>query len=175
MKQKYLESTIDELGRIEIPKEIREELGIKELDSLSIFIIDGELALYPITSEICVICGDNKAEQLYDFSGKKLCKICIVAIDNDELSSLRSDMSVVRKIDELGRVVLPATERQMLRLEHGDKVFLYVDDGGIIIKAAVKTCFLCNSEKNLMQVGNYNFCSDCMERISAKSIELFSE
>lgn len=172
MKQKYLESTIDELGRIAIPKEIREELGLKELDSLAVSIIDNELALCPVASEICVICGNHKTEQLHDFTGKRLCNGCIVAIDNNELSPMRSDSTVVRKIDELGRFVIPIADRKALRFEQGDKVFLYVDDGAIFVKAAVKACYLCNSEKNLMQAGNFNFCADCMEKISIKSKEL---
>lgn len=171
MKQKYFETTIDELGRINIPKEVLDELGIQEKDALNISLIDGELALFPVASKICAICGAHDASQLYDFGDKHLCHGCIVAIDGNELATDHCAITDVRKIDELGRVVLPFADRKTLNIDHGDKVFIYVDNGGIFIKAAVKSCYLCYNTNNLITVGNFNFCSECLEKISKKSKE----
>lgn len=47
--------------------------------------------------------------------------------------------SVTRKIDELGRVVIPSDFREELGIEPGEKVEIHMDGGRVILKRAVKT------------------------------------
>ena len=47
--------------------------------------------------------------------------------------------SVTRKIDELGRVVIPSDFREELGMEPGEKVEIYIDEGRVILKREVKT------------------------------------
>lgn len=47
--------------------------------------------------------------------------------------------SVTRKIDELGRVVIPSNFREELGIEPGEKVEIYTDGGRVILKRVVKT------------------------------------
>ena len=47
--------------------------------------------------------------------------------------------SVTRKIDELGRVVIPSDFREELGIEPGEKVEIYIDEGRVILKREVKT------------------------------------
>ena len=167
MKQKYFERTVDELGRIEIPARIREEIGVKEKDVFTITLIDGEITLN-LANKMCFLCHNHNADELHDIGGKQLCSACIVAIDNNELASEHNGTSaIMRQVDELGRFVLPITSRRALGLKQEDKVFVYVDDGTIFIKPAVQTCYICHSEKSLMKSGGYHFCAECMEKISS--------
>ena len=47
--------------------------------------------------------------------------------------------SVTRKIDELGRVVIPSNFREELGMEPGEKIEIYTDGGRVILKRTVKT------------------------------------
>lgn len=47
--------------------------------------------------------------------------------------------SVTRKIDELGRVVIPSNFREELGMEPGEKIEIYTDGGRVILKRVVKT------------------------------------
>lgn len=47
--------------------------------------------------------------------------------------------SVTRKIDELGRVVIPSDFREELGIEPGEKVEIYIDEGRVILRREVKT------------------------------------
>ena len=49
---------------------------------------------------------------------------------------------VIRRIDDLGRIVIPKEIRRTLRINDGDNVEIYVNDDSIILK---KYCFLSNS------------------------------
>ena len=48
MDQKYATRTVDELGRIVLPYEVRETLGINAKDMLEISIVDGNIVLKPV-------------------------------------------------------------------------------------------------------------------------------
>ena len=47
--------------------------------------------------------------------------------------------SVTRKIDELGRVVIPSDFREELGMEPGEKIEIYIEEGRVILKRTVKT------------------------------------
>ena len=74
----YVIRKIDNLGRVEIPAELRRTLKI---DPGTKFVIsnDGETIILNRCENNCVICG--REEFLYDFRRKKLCKYCIAMIN----------------------------------------------------------------------------------------------
>ena len=77
MKATGVVRRIDELGRIVIPKEIREVLDIDIRDSMEIF-VDNDLIIFRKYMPACIFCGE--AENIIDFCGKKICQNCIVKI-----------------------------------------------------------------------------------------------
>ncbi len=46
--------------------------------------------------------------------------------------------SVTRKIDELGRVVIPSDFREELGMEAGEKLEIYIEEGRLVLKKTVK-------------------------------------
>lgn len=46
--------------------------------------------------------------------------------------------SVTRKIDELGRVVIPSDFREELGMEPGEKLEIYIEEGRLVLKKTVK-------------------------------------
>ncbi len=56
---------------------------------------------------------------------------------------------IVRRIDELGRVVLPVELRRSMELEVRDSVEIYVEGDSIILKKHSDRCIFCGSGKKL--------------------------
>lgn len=74
MKSTGIVRKVDELGRIVLPKEIRDTMGIKEKDPLEIF-IDSEKIILSKYNPSCVFC-DN-ADNIVMFRGKRVCSSCL--------------------------------------------------------------------------------------------------
>ncbi len=74
---------------------------------------------------------------------------------------------VTRKIDELGRIVLPAELRNNLNLEAGDEVDIFKDESGnIVLKKSIECCILCKGTDTLIKVKDKLICSSCKEIIN---------
>ena len=73
---------------------------------------------------------------------------------------------IVRKIDELGRVVLPIELRRTFDINVKDPIEIFVDDDAIILKKYELSCIFCGSKKNVTEFKNKNVCAKCREEIS---------
>ncbi len=74
---------------------------------------------------------------------------------------------IVRKIDDLGRVVLPIELRRTLGLEVGDGIEIFTEDDSIVLKKHQATCVFCGSEKKLKGYENKLLCSGCRKKIGS--------
>jgi transcriptional pleiotropic regulator of transition state genes len=74
MKSTGIIRKIDELGRLVIPKELRESLDIKEKDSMEIF-VEGDSIILRKYNPSCYFCG-NADNPIY-FKGKLICRDCL--------------------------------------------------------------------------------------------------
>lgn len=73
---------------------------------------------------------------------------------------------VTKKIDELGRLVLPAELRNNLNLEVGDEMDIFTDEAGnIVLKKSMERCILCKGTDKLIKVRDKSICSSCKEII----------
>ncbi|MPN54661.1 Transition state regulatory protein AbrB [bioreactor metagenome] len=72
-------------------------------------------------------------------------------------------IGIVRKIDELGRIVLPIELRKQFDInEPGSALEIFVDDDKIILKKYAPTCIFCNSASNLIELGGHKVCEKCI-------------
>lgn len=69
---------------------------------------------------------------------------------------------VVRRIDELGRVVLPIDLRRSFDLEEKDALEIYVDDDTIILKKYEPACIFCDEAKDIKVYKGKNICQNCI-------------
>jgi AbrB family transcriptional regulator, transcriptional pleiotropic regulator of transition state genes len=69
---------------------------------------------------------------------------------------------IVRKVDELGRVVLPMELRRTMSIAEKDPLEIYVDGGTIILKKYEPTCVFCGDTKDVVSYKGKNICSNCM-------------
>lgn len=77
---------------------------------------------------------------------------------------------IVRKIDELGRIVLPVELRRTLDIKEKDDVEIYVDGSSIVLKKYRPSCVFCNGVKNVVKFKGKNVCPRCLKGL--KNIEL---
>ena len=73
---------------------------------------------------------------------------------------------IVRKIDELGRIVLPIELRRTLDINIKDSIEIYVEGDKIILSKYEPTCIFCGSSDDLVTFGDKNVCKSCAKKIS---------
>lgn len=73
---------------------------------------------------------------------------------------------MIKKIDELGRVVLPEEYRQALQLKDDGEVEISLRLMEIIIKKPVWGCVFCGGAVELVRSGDLCACRSCIQRLS---------
>nr|WP_278281447.1 MULTISPECIES: AbrB/MazE/SpoVT family DNA-binding domain-containing protein [Tepidibacter] len=73
---------------------------------------------------------------------------------------------IVRKVDELGRVVIPIELRRTLNIAEKDALEIYVDGESIILKKYEPACIFCGNAKDIKHFAGKNICPDCVEKLS---------
>jgi len=75
---------------------------------------------------------------------------------------------IVRKIDELGRLVIPKELRKMLALRDDiDFLEIYVDNDLIVLKKYEPSCTFCDTVEDKFTYGGRKICTECIQKISA--------
>ncbi len=75
---------------------------------------------------------------------------------------------IVRKVDELGRIVLPIELRRTLDIAERDSLEIFVSDETIILKKFQPSCIFCDSSKNIISFKGKNVCSACAASLGGK-------
>ena len=75
---------------------------------------------------------------------------------------------IVRKIDELGRIVLPIELRRTLEITDGDSLEIFVEDNTIILKKYQPACIFCGNAKDVSTYKGRTICSLCAKEIARK-------
>lgn len=70
-----------------------------------------------------------------------------------------------RRVDELGRVVIPNHIRKALELEPKTKVKFEVMGKSVVVSKAYPTCIICGCEKDLTEVKDKYVCADCRKQL----------
>lgn len=74
---------------------------------------------------------------------------------------------IVRKIDDLGRIVLPIELRRSFDLKEKDTIEIYTDGDMIILKKFQRTCVFCDSSEDVTECKGKCVCSKCLEELRA--------
>ncbi len=72
---------------------------------------------------------------------------------------------IVRKVDELGRVVIPIELRRTLQIAEKDALEIYVDGEKIILKKYEPACIFCGNADNVRIYRDKNICCSCLEEM----------
>lgn len=72
---------------------------------------------------------------------------------------------IVRKVDELGRIVLPIELRRTLDITERDALEIYVDGTSIVLRKYQPSCIFCGNAKNVINYKNKNICPSCLKQL----------
>jgi len=72
---------------------------------------------------------------------------------------------IVRKVDELGRVVLPIELRRTLNIDIKDSLEIYVENDSIILRKYEPSCIFCGSSEDVKEFKGKNICNICYEEM----------
>ncbi|MGH2773567.1 MAG: AbrB/MazE/SpoVT family DNA-binding domain-containing protein [Actinomycetota bacterium] len=82
------------------------------------------------------------------------------------LSGEMKNTGMHRKVDDLGRIVLPAELRRSLGLKEGSKLDISVEEDRIVLSPRQETCVFCESRSDLKDFKGRGVCSGCWNEIN---------
>ncbi len=72
---------------------------------------------------------------------------------------------VVRKVDELGRIVLPISIRQTMDINEKDSLEIFTDENKIILQKYQPSCIFCNNVDDIVFFNGKRVCTGCLQKI----------
>lgn len=73
---------------------------------------------------------------------------------------------IVRRVDELGRVVIPIELRNKFEIAEKDPIEIYVDGSNIILKKFEPNCIFCGNSKKLSEYKEKLICDKCLSKLA---------
>ena len=77
---------------------------------------------------------------------------------------------IIRRIDELGRVVLPIELRRHLGITEQDALEIYVDKDTLILRKYEPVCIFCGDATNLLEYKGKKICLTCVKALTGKKV-----
>jgi len=75
---------------------------------------------------------------------------------------------IVRKIDDLGRMVIPIELRKTMSINKKDPMEIFVDGNEIILRKYEPACIFCGSADDIIEFEGRTICGSCKEKINQK-------
>jgi AbrB family transcriptional regulator, transcriptional pleiotropic regulator of transition state genes len=72
---------------------------------------------------------------------------------------------MIRKLDELGRIVIPKELRRTFEIAEKDAMEIFVEDDRIILRKYAPGCTNCGDDNVYKSIGNIKFCRKCYEKL----------
>ena len=72
---------------------------------------------------------------------------------------------IVRKIDHLGRIVLPIELRRVLDIDKDSSLEIYVENDSILLRKYQPACVFCGSSEEVASSKGRNICAACRKEI----------
>ncbi len=72
---------------------------------------------------------------------------------------------MIRKIDALGRIVIPAVLRSRLGVESGDLLEMALEGDSLVLRKFSCTCVFCGGSQNLLTYMNKPVCRNCIANL----------
>lgn len=75
---------------------------------------------------------------------------------------------IVRKVDELGRIVLPIEIRRTLEITQRDELEIFMDNDQIVLQKFQRSCVFCGAGRGLISFHGKTVCEDCLRGLKKK-------
>ncbi|NRT77896.1 AbrB/MazE/SpoVT family DNA-binding domain-containing protein [Clostridium beijerinckii] len=73
---------------------------------------------------------------------------------------------IVRKLDSLGRIVIPKEIRKVLGIYDGDSMEIIKVDNEVVVRKYIKGCIFCGSDKDVIEFNGAIICDECRKALS---------
>ncbi len=73
---------------------------------------------------------------------------------------------IVRKLDDLGRIVLPIELRRTLDIVERDELEIFLEEDKVILRKYEPSCIFCGAPRNLVTYCGKNVCMHCIEKMN---------
>jgi transcriptional pleiotropic regulator of transition state genes len=73
---------------------------------------------------------------------------------------------IVRKVDELGRIVLPIELRRMLDIAERDELEIFMENDRVVLRKYEPGCLFCGAGHDLITHKGKNVCHKCVQALS---------
>lgn len=74
---------------------------------------------------------------------------------------------IVRRIDSVGRFVLPIELRRTLQIEDNDSLEIFVEDNTIVLKKYQPACIFCGNARDVSTYKGKNVCTECIDNLQS--------
>lgn len=78
---------------------------------------------------------------------------------------------IVRRVDELGRIVLPIELRRTLDIGEKDPLEIYVEGSTIVLRKYRPSCIFCDSAREISVFRGKNICPKCLRELQALPLD----
>ncbi len=79
---------------------------------------------------------------------------------------------IVRKIDQIGRVVLPVGLRHTLQIKDNDCLEIFTDKDRIVLRKYKPTCLFCGDNSEVISFKGKNVCKKCFSSVGKRAVAL---
>ena len=73
---------------------------------------------------------------------------------------------IIRKVDDLGRIVLPIELRRTLDIAERDELEIYMENDRIVLQKYEPACIFCGSSRGRITYERKNVCQDCVKKMT---------
>lgn len=92
-------------------------------------------------------------------------EIITIIITYERNLHIMKSTGMVRKVDELGRIVLPIEIRKTMDIKVKDAIEIFTDNDRIILQKYHPACVFCNNADNIVFFNGKRICADCLDQI----------
>lgn len=89
----------------------------------------------------------------------------LLITEQKELAGMKTT-GIIRKVDDLGRIVLPIELRRTLDIAERDELEIYMENDQIILRKYEPACIFCASDRKLVSFNGKNICRDCIHKMN---------
>lgn len=76
------------------------------------------------------------------------------------------DTGMARKVDDLGRIVLPIELRRLHGIQTGDALEISVDGDAIVLRKLANGCVFCHASLRLREYKGRAICATCADELA---------
>lgn len=74
-------------------------------------------------------------------------------------------VGIVRKLDSLGRIVLPKELRRTFKIEISDPIEIFTEDFSIVLRKYTPACNFCGEASDVVSFKDKLICKNCLEEL----------